>query len=80
MRPRKVWVTDVPRREDEIVLARLALRSGGMSAGRIAKLTGVRESVVDMSTRRALEADLRESGEDPRKVREAYWRPAPGRW
>lgn len=74
--PRKSYVKDVPRSNDERVLAMIKLRVLGMTAWEIAKKSGIGQSTIWNTTERVLGADLAESGEDPRKVREAYWRPA----
>lgn len=78
--PRKVYVKDVPRRQDEIVLAWLKLRLTGWSAEKIAAKTGVRSSAVDMATRRVRDADIAESGDGEERVKKAYWRAAPEGW
>lgn len=78
--PRKVYVKDVPRERDEVVLIWIKLRKTGWSPQKIASRTGEQASVIDMATRRVMNADIEESGENPQRVRNAYWRSSPESW
>lgn len=58
------------REQDERILRAVRLRCDGVSAGRIAALTGLSDAYVRASTNRVKDADTTESGED---VSAAYW-------
>ena len=64
---------NVPRSRDEEVLDWIARRAAGESANGIAKVAGKASAVVVQATNQVRDADLAESGEDPARVRRAYW-------
>ena len=65
--------TDPGRAADERLLAWIAARRGGVTAGAIARAYGTTEGTVRTMTRRVREADVAESGELERAVRAGYW-------
>lgn len=65
--------TDPGREADERLLAWIHARCRGRSVSEVARRWATTAGTVRSMTRRVRDADVRESGEPERAVREGYW-------